>query len=480
MTEGWAEFFQAARFDDASKESLETNDYWMGADQNGEAGPNTDGSIGNIVEGAVASILWDLWDSGVSDDDGIGGFWPRIWEVFSQDLPGCMWSAAGSDDFYYSWRRRYGSSRPFEEIFVDHGIPVFDDVFEENDSFTSAYALGNTQTTYAGLVLADGADWFALTLEAPSADGSSISLRFDDSRGDLDLYVYDQSLALLASSTGSGNIETVDLNVRPDGADFPPPVVTIAASGFTAAENEPAPETLTVTRTGGTDSALTVIYSVSGSAAPANDYVVRSGSVMVVAGAVDAAYTREPVYVTIISPPMLTIEATAPTAMEATATAATARDLNSPTEASHEAPSTSSPAVGIAPEEVTSAWPPTTLGAATRAIAALAADKVEVSAEARSVALEIDERGAATCLVDPAPASVEPLQFGNRSRERWREAEARRDARPSNDHIVDWSQPWTRCPKGSHHRRGTNVSLTASLLGLAAQDPNREIQVVLV
>ena len=78
LCEGWAEFFECVRHGDHL--SLETNDYWMGADGNGAWGPNTDGNTGEIVEGAFASILWDLYDG--ANDDGVNGGFSNLWTVF--------------------------------------------------------------------------------------------------------------------------------------------------------------------------------------------------------------------------------------------------------------------------------------------------------------------------------------------------------------------------------------------------------------
>ena len=87
MVEGWAEFFQCARYDNESLSwlLLEENHHWMGTDTHGNpwTGENDDGNLGNVVEGAVASILWDLWDGGPGDD------WPAQSACRSACRPAC-------------------------------------------------------------------------------------------------------------------------------------------------------------------------------------------------------------------------------------------------------------------------------------------------------------------------------------------------------------------------------------------------------
>lgn len=120
--EGWAEFFQCAVFDDPTRGglSLETNFYWMGVD--GRDGTNDDGNTGEVVEGAVASILWDLYDP--ANDDGIDSQFSRLWTVFLEDDPDTIWAADGEGDFYHAWIDRYGPSTEFDAVFLNHGIPL--------------------------------------------------------------------------------------------------------------------------------------------------------------------------------------------------------------------------------------------------------------------------------------------------------------------------------------------------------------------
>ena len=81
------------------------------------------------------------------------------------------------------------------------------------------------------------------------------------------------------------------------------PVVSITASPTTLSESEQTPGVFTIARTGGTDAALTVYYTVSGTAAEGTDFtglpnyeaMMNSGSVTIPAGSVSTQLTITPV-----------------------------------------------------------------------------------------------------------------------------------------------------------------------------------------
>ena len=122
FAEGWARFFAAAVFDDptAGGLNLESNKYWMGAD--GKDGSNDDANTGETVEGAVATILWNIYKHEV--DLGLNGGFDELWTVLTQDRPDCIWNAAGTNDFYHAWVARYGASDALDQLFLANGIAV--------------------------------------------------------------------------------------------------------------------------------------------------------------------------------------------------------------------------------------------------------------------------------------------------------------------------------------------------------------------
>jgi subtilisin-like proprotein convertase family protein len=147
ICEGWAEFMSASVDNDAN----DTRAYSMG-DVDGDgiannvvtdiedsrytatngsqfkwfhsrtAPPNNDG---NIVEGAVAQILWDIFDSSASldnetpntDDDSLALGINNIWNIVLNDRPNSI------NVFWDRWfARNYGYQAELCNIYADHGI----------------------------------------------------------------------------------------------------------------------------------------------------------------------------------------------------------------------------------------------------------------------------------------------------------------------------------------------------------------------
>ena len=73
------------------------------------------------------------------------------------------------------------------------------------------------------------------------------------------------------------------------------PAVTVLASDPYAAEANLDPGAFTVTRTGSTATALTVSYTVGGSATNGVDYQTLSGTVLIPAGEASATITVLPI-----------------------------------------------------------------------------------------------------------------------------------------------------------------------------------------
>ena len=216
LTEGWAQFFEYARHGENPDLRLETNDYWMGADGNGANGPNTDGTTGEIVEGAFASILWDLYDG--ANDDGVNVGFSNPWTVFLNDDPDLVWSSSANDDFYHYWTSRYGQTRAVDEIFIDHGIPVTDDSYDSgtgNDNSATASNLGTIDISrrVEDLITVD-IDWYRFTTSVQGNVDSEVAIEFDKSRGDLDLFVYRSDGTLVGAGIEVVGGKRVSLNGR--------------------------------------------------------------------------------------------------------------------------------------------------------------------------------------------------------------------------------------------------------------------------
>ncbi len=89
-----------------------------------------------------------------------------------------------------------------------------DDAYENNDTFSTAYNLGTLTAarTISSLRMADSADWFQFTTSATGTSSNSVSISFLNSQGNLQLELYNSLGALVRSSQGTGNSESVSLN----------------------------------------------------------------------------------------------------------------------------------------------------------------------------------------------------------------------------------------------------------------------------
>ena len=124
--EGWAAFMEAAvdnnalnvtGFLDKDSPNIESNQWWTGH-VNG-TGQNV---RGGVVEGTIASILWDIFDTPDSidlaldvDDDNISNELDSFWEIFVNDTP------QNITDVAMAWRRRnLPMLKEMEKIYASH------------------------------------------------------------------------------------------------------------------------------------------------------------------------------------------------------------------------------------------------------------------------------------------------------------------------------------------------------------------------
>ncbi len=130
MIEGWAEFFEALVDDNAYNvvayinthtPNIESNSWWTGV---GDAlGANR---RGELVEGAVASILWDIVDTDASrddspgvDDDDMSNLLGELWRLMENNKPGSIL------EFWYDWAGNYYSQpESLYAVFRRHGVKV--------------------------------------------------------------------------------------------------------------------------------------------------------------------------------------------------------------------------------------------------------------------------------------------------------------------------------------------------------------------
>ncbi len=138
--------------------------------------------------------------------------------------------------------------------------------------------------------IAEGDETVVITLDTPSPPSGFYQYGWD-----CPSYIVGTpgSATVTIADTGSGNPE--DLIEDPAGI----PTVSITAVNPNAAESGPAPGAFKVSRTGSTVAALTVQYSIGGTATNGTDYSHLSGSVTIPAGLASAIITVTPLEDTI-------------------------------------------------------------------------------------------------------------------------------------------------------------------------------------
>ncbi len=154
-------------------------------------GVNDDFNLGDVVRGGVASIFWDLADSGQRDDDPI---------YYRNPLIAALQQAVGSGATLTAFHAAY-TNLDAASIFIDHGFPAADDGYEPNDKAEDAAQLPDLKGAYKekGLIVAEPApgagDWFVIhvpSFDKPKPQGKyplRVRVGFDPRYGDLDLVV---------------------------------------------------------------------------------------------------------------------------------------------------------------------------------------------------------------------------------------------------------------------------------------------------
>jgi hypothetical protein len=133
-------------------------------------------------------------------------------------------SLTAGTQYYLGVTNRITTSRGTYTWIIDgpSASTATDDNFEENDSLTSAFNLGslNTSTSFSQLKLVDSADWYRFTTTATGKSTNSVSISFQNLQGNLQLGLYSSTGSLLATSTTTGNAESISLSGRSAGTYY--------------------------------------------------------------------------------------------------------------------------------------------------------------------------------------------------------------------------------------------------------------------
>ena len=187
FSEGWAAFMEAAVDNNAlnvtgiwdrDSPNIESNQWWTGH-VNG-AGKNVKGEV---VEGTVASILWDIFDTLDSidlapnvDDDNISDRLDLFWEIFVNDTP------LNITDVAMSWRQRnLPMLKEMEAIYANHHTlsrPNSPPTFQFTSPTTEGAVAGNTlEITWKAFDL-DGDDFtIDLFYDIDQSAGDSVEIQ---------------------------------------------------------------------------------------------------------------------------------------------------------------------------------------------------------------------------------------------------------------------------------------------------------------
>ena len=138
LSEGWAAFLEAAvdnralnvtGFLDGRDPNLEDNRWWSGAHDGSGSNPD-----GGVVEGAVASILWDIFDtadatdlSPGTDDDQIQNRFDLLWAILRDQRPKTVVQIAEAwhDEGYPHWSALQDIYTTYRTLSQPNQAPTF-------------------------------------------------------------------------------------------------------------------------------------------------------------------------------------------------------------------------------------------------------------------------------------------------------------------------------------------------------------------
>lgn len=185
--EGWAEFMEAAvdnnalnvtGFRDEDSPNIESNQWWTGH-VNG-LGQNV---RGEVVEGTVASILWDIFDTPDSidlapdvDDDNISDGLDSFWEIFVNDTP------QNITDVAMAWRQRnLPMLKELEAIYANHHTlsrPNSPPMFQFTSPTTEGAVVGNSFEITWKAFDQDGDDFtIGIFYDTDQIEGNSVEIQ---------------------------------------------------------------------------------------------------------------------------------------------------------------------------------------------------------------------------------------------------------------------------------------------------------------
>ncbi|MCA9264190.1 MAG: hypothetical protein KDA60_10100 [Planctomycetales bacterium] len=132
-----------------------------------------------------------------------------------------IWEATAGAVYYFLVKGQSGAVHPDYSLEITWPYGLIPDSFEDNDTLTTAYDLGQGDQTHTGLTIEpipggefeSDDDWFRWT--ASSFGGLTVDLKFAHTLGNLDLELYNSSGSLMQFSRSTTDNESVTSSVVP-------------------------------------------------------------------------------------------------------------------------------------------------------------------------------------------------------------------------------------------------------------------------
>ncbi|HLB03078.1 MAG TPA: PPC domain-containing protein [Nitrospiria bacterium] len=207
-SEGWATFFGGAVL--GSSAYIDT----VGGDPPGNGATSIDletrSSNSPLIytanEGAVTTVLWDIFDQSTSEAfDIIGGKMAQIWDVFANSV--VIAASADIEDFWNGWfNRGHGSATEMQAVTTDRQMEFIQDPSGSNNqaNCSTAVTIGSSihETLYSSTSDAD-VDYFCLNLTQGTS--YTIETRSLSNGADTFLELLNAQLNVLSSNDNGTN-----------------------------------------------------------------------------------------------------------------------------------------------------------------------------------------------------------------------------------------------------------------------------------
>ncbi|NYT06449.1 MAG: PEGA domain-containing protein, partial [Methanomicrobiales archaeon] len=171
---------------------------------------------GNITEGCVASVLWDIFDSGFDNDDNIDNQFNKTWKIMTEYNPDDI------DQFYSYWELEYGDGDivDLSEIYCHYMIYKAGLIFIQSTPSSADIYLDGVYEGKTGIPIINipaGYHLLEVKLDGYSTYSEIIDINTDDELDrTVSLLPLTGSVSITSNPTGASvSIDGVDRGVTP-------------------------------------------------------------------------------------------------------------------------------------------------------------------------------------------------------------------------------------------------------------------------